>query len=466
MVQVPILSGIFTDEDVDFRNAYPRNLIPIPKAEGISNGYLRPGDGIVTFVTGLPGNDRGAINWDGLCYRVSGTKLILVTQSGSFTEIGDVGAGGQSRLDYSFDLLGISSGGDLFLYDNITLKQVTDPDLGTVIDFLWIDGFFMTTDGESLVVTELDDPFAVNPLKFGSSEIDPDPIRSLLKLRNQVYALNTNTIEVFQNVGGIGFPFQRINGAQIPRGVVGTFAAAVFMENIAFVGGGRNEAPSVWIASSGQSSRIATREIDQILEGLTESELALIVCEVRVDKGHQLLYIHLPDQTIVYDGAASRIMQTQVWFTLDSGLADSSIYLARNFVQVYDKFLVGDPTSNRVGEYDDSLSSHWGDSVGWNFNTIILYNEGLGAIIHRLELVSLTGRSPVNSTISTQFSLDGITFSQEMSISTGEQGDRSKRFVWLQQGNMNNWRIQKFKGTSEAFISMSRLEVTLEGLNV
>ena len=41
-MQIPILNGIFTDEAADFRTSYPRNLIPVPKQEGISAGYLRP----------------------------------------------------------------------------------------------------------------------------------------------------------------------------------------------------------------------------------------------------------------------------------------------------------------------------------------------------------------------------------------------------------------------------------------
>ena len=49
------------------------------------------------------------------------------------------------------------------------------------------------------------------------------------------------------------------------RGAVGAHAAAVFMEQIAFLGGGRNEAPAVWLGSNGVTQKISTREIEQIL---------------------------------------------------------------------------------------------------------------------------------------------------------------------------------------------------------
>ena len=468
MVQIPILNGIFTDQDSDFRTSYPRNLIPVPVNQGISNGYLRPADGIVEFSSNAPGIDRGGINWDGVLHRVMGSKFVSISETGVITVIADVGAGGQVTLDYSFDFLGVSSNNKLFLFDKTTLTQITDPDLGPVIDFVWIDGFFMTTDGEFLVVTELNDPFAVNPLKFGSSEIDPDPIVGLQELNNRVYALNRFTIEVFKNIGGLGFPFQRLDGAQIKRGSVGTFASAVYFDQIAFVGGARNENISVWIAISGQSQRIATREIDQILEKFTEEQLSTLVCEVRVDKGHNFLYIHLPDRTVVYDHAASQIVGEPVWFFLDTSLVGNETYKARNLVRVYDKWLVGDPTSNRVGEFVENISSHYGEVVGWDFGTIIIYNGGFGAVFHRLELVSLTGRSAFgdDSTIWMSYSLDGVTFSQEFPLPVGKFGDRDSRIAWLQAGSMRNWRIQKFRGTSDAQMSIARLEATMERLNV
>ena len=71
-MQIPILNGVYTSEASDFRVAYPYNLVPVPVDQGISKGYLRPGEGIVAFTADGPGLDRGGINWNGLCYRVMG----------------------------------------------------------------------------------------------------------------------------------------------------------------------------------------------------------------------------------------------------------------------------------------------------------------------------------------------------------------------------------------------------------
>ena len=466
-MQIPILAGIYTDNGPDFRTAYPVNLAPVPKSTGITDGFLRPADGIIANGTG-PGIDRGGINWNGVCYRVMGSKLVSISSAGAVTILGDVGNDNKDvTLDYSFDRLVIASNLNLFYWSpSLGLAQVTDPDLGIVLDVVWVDGYFMTTDGEFLVVTDLSNPLAVNPLKYGSSEVDPDPVVALLKLRNEIYALNRQTIEVFDNVGGDLFPFQRIDGAQIEKGVIGTHACCVYLETVAFLGGGFNEAPGVYLGANATANKISTQEIDTILLGYTEVQLSGVKLEARNDRAHQYLYIHLPDRTLVFDGEATKALGQPAWFILTSSIADYSQYRAQSFVWCYNKWLVGDPASSAIGYFDINISTHWGATVRWEFGTTIIYNEGRGAIMQQIELVSLTGSVAfgTNPTINTSYSTDGQTWSQQKFINIGTKGDRAKRLVWFQQGWMRNWRIQRFQGTSQAHMSFARLEAAIEPL--
>lgn len=465
-MQIPLLNGIYTDQAPDFRTSYPRNMVPVPKAQGISNGYLRPADGIVLFGTG-PGVTRGAMNWNGTLYKVMGTSLVRVERSGAVVVLGDVGGSGQVTFDYSFDCLSIASDGRLFYWDGTTLTSVVDPDIGTVVDQLWVDGYFMTTDGEYLIVTELNDRYSINPLKYGSSEVDPDPVVALRKLRNEVFVLNRHTIEVFDNVGGENFPFQRIDGAQVPRGAIGTHACCLFAETIAFLGSGRKEAPSVYLVASGSTSKIATGEIERILSTYTEEQLALVVLESRADKAHQLLLMHLPDQTWVYDAAASAAVGEPIWYSLTTSITGLGTYKARNLCWCYDQWIAGDPTSNRIGVLDSSLSTHYGDVIGWEFGTLVIYNGGRGGVVHELELVVLPGRVEFgkNPVVWTSYSLDGQTWSQERATAAGKQGERMKRIAWRRQGQFRNYRMQKFRGTSDAHIAVARLEAQIEPLD-
>lgn len=468
-MQVPILSGSATDENSDFRTSYPRNYIPVPKEQGISNGYLRPYYGIRTVGTG-EGSDRAAVVWQGKHYRLSGTKLIEVATDGTTSVLGDVGGSGQEDMDYSFDRLSVQSSGRFFYWDGTTLTEVTDPDLGVVLSHIWVDGYFMYVDDEdNLVVSDLSDPTSINPLRYGSSEVDPDKLYGVAKVRNEPYAVNRHTIESFQNNPNASaglFPFVRIGGAQITKGAVGSHAFVEFEDTLAFVGGGRNESVGVYLGANGSYTKISDREIDQVLNELTDAQLLEVVCERQNHDGHRLLHIRLPDRTLVYDAAASGVVGQAIWFELGTGLSDHNKHRQSNMTWFNGKWWVGDPDDPRIGELDDSIGSHWGEEVGWRFDTGILYNEGNGAMLHEMELVALTGRIAQGSdpNIWTRNSSDGETYSQPRFVKAGKQGNRNRKLAWQSCGMVRNWRIQRFEGTSLSHLSFARLEVKLSPL--
>lgn len=472
-MQVPILSGVYTDAAADFRVAYPVNLIPVIQGDkGLSAGYLRPADGLTAEGTG-PGVSRGGINWRGVCYRVMGTKFVSVAVNGTITTIADVGSGGDVTFDYSFDRLACVVGRRLWYLQlgPSVFNQVTDPNLipsgsSGPIDMIWIDGYFAVTDGSSVIVSDLNDPTKFNPLKYGSSEVDPDQIVAVEKLRGELHVVNRHTIEVFRNIGGRFFPFQRIEGAMIFKGALGTRCVCVFGTSLAMIGSGRNESPSIYLASGGQTIRIGTREIDTLLRQYTELQLSTAVVEARVDRDHEHLWVRLPDRTLVYDAAASRVVGEPVWFILTSALSGFSAYRARDLVWCYDKWVVGDSANGTVGRLDDRVSAQYGTNVRWEFGTMIIYNEGRGALVHELELVAVTGRvaAGLDPLIQTSHSSDGEVWTTDRSARAGMRGDRLRRIVWLQLGHLRNWRIQRFRGDSRAFVTFTRLQAKLEGL--
>lgn len=466
MPQIPILSGIYTDGTPDVRIAYPVNMVPTATDNGVSAGYMRPADGLVANGTG-PGVCRGGVEWQGVLYRVMGSKLVSIDVDGVVTVLGDVGEGGAVTFTYGFDRLAVASDNRLWYWDGATLTEVTDPDAGTVIDVVWIDGYYMVTDGEFIAVSDLADPTSFNPLKYGSSESDPDPIVAVRRLRNEVYAVNRNSIEVFDNVGGTGFPFQRIEGAKITKGAVGTHAVCVYLESLAFVGGGYNEAPGVYLGANAAATKISTVEIDRILASFTEEQLSAVVVETRNDNGQAHLYIHLPDRCLVFDAVASQSLGAPVWFVLTSTLSDTlNTYRARFFVWAYDRWNVADPISYVVGYADPSVSTHYGDSVRWEVSTALMFNAAAGAIVHELELIALTGRVALGDSpyVSTSYTTDGVSWTMDRPILAGAIGDRSRRLRWYRQGSFSRFRAQRFRGTSDAHLSLLRLEARLEGL--
>lgn len=464
MTAIPILKGIYASKVADFVESPPINRVPVVLDTGLSQGYLRVAPGITGTDQGA-GADRGGINWNGVCYRVIGTKLVRLDAQGKITVIDDVGPGGPAWFDYSFDKLAIGSGKRVYYFDGSALTQITDPDLGEIIDGMWIDGYFLMTDGTYLIVTELNDPSSIDPLKYGSSEVDPDPILGVIKVRGETYAANRYTIENFVNSGSTGFPFQRNSGGLIPYGIVGTKAIAPFIQTFAFVGSAKGEALGVYIAGSGDAAKLSNRFVDAELAKLTDAQAAAIECEARVDADEQRFLIHLPDKTLIYYATASQQSQGKVWSICASGIDADKAYRGRNAVLANGRQFVGDRAGN-VGYIDDTTARHFGEVAGRRMDTALIYNDAGRGIINSLELNGLPGRAPTNADprIFLSFTTDGVNWSQERAIPTGRAGERAMRLQWRPNIRFNQWIGMRFREADDGMATFARLDANIQGL--
>lgn len=471
MTQISILSGITGEAGVDIKASYPWNLIPVPRQSGVSSGYLRTAEGISRFDLGSPsvsGRGRASILWNGVAYWVIGSQLCIIKETGEVTAIGYVADDGlDAQMVYSFDRLAIASARSLYYLKDGVLSLVTDLDLGPVISLEWMDGYFTTTDGISIVVTELNDPAAVDPLKYGSSEADPDPIVRLIKIRQELLAVNRNTIETFNDVGGANFPFARNNGAIIEKGAVGTHMVCRFDQVVAFVGGGKNEPCSVYLGSGGNATKVATREIEDILATYTEAELSVGTAEYRMHRKHQDLVISLSRHTLVYDAAASLVMDTPVWYFLSSSIDFDGPLQGRHFLFAYNRWLMDDLIGPRIGELRSDIFTQYGIEVGWRFDTVLVFNDTNSAIVNSLELTGVPGRAELGTDPSCflSWTQDGVTWGDERMISLGRNGQRAKRIAYRPKMKFENFMSFRYRGANAAVVSFMRLDAILEGLS-
>lgn len=470
MTQISILSGVTGEAGVDIKASYPINLVPVPVTSGVSTGYLRTAEGISRFDSGnelVTGRGRASILWGGVAYWVIGDQLCSVQSDGTIEPIGNVGDDGKdASMVYSFDRLAIASAESLYYLKEGVLSKVTDPDLGPVISLEWMDGYFVTTDGTSIVVTELNDPAAVDPLKYGSAEADPDPVLGLIKIRQELLAVNRHTIEVFSDVGGAGFPFSRNNGAIIEKGAVGTHMFCRFDQLVAFVGGGENEPCSVYLGSGGNAMKVATREIEDVLASYSEEDLARGTAEYRMHRKHQSLIIGLSRHTMVYDAAASLAMDTPVWYLLSSSTDFTKPLQGRHFLFAYNRWLMDDLEHPRIGELRSDIFTQYGAEIGWRFDTVLVFNETKSAIVSSLELTGAPGRADVGTdpVCFLSWTQDGATWGDERMIHLGKAGQRAKRIAYRPKIRFENFMSFRYRGANAAVVSFMRLDAQLEGL--
>ena len=172
---VNIIKGDKVDPNTDYHDALPVNMYAVQREILGAKGYMLCYPGLAYFGMGS-GLDRGAVYNErrDSHFRVSGEKLILVNSSGAKTELGTITGTTQVSLPYSFNTQAVIADGKMWLYDG-TLTRVTDENIGSPIDGVWIDGYYFLTDGEYLYHTELTDESAVNTLSYATAEFMPDP---------------------------------------------------------------------------------------------------------------------------------------------------------------------------------------------------------------------------------------------------------------------------------------------------
>lgn len=456
-MQIPLISGIEATEAADFSEVYPTNLEPVSIPNGISQGYLRTAYGATTISTG-PGVSRGGTTWNGVHYRVMGTKLVSVDQYGTITILGDVGGIGAVSFARGFDRVAIRSGVNLFYWNGTTLTKVTDPDMGQCLDVAWLNGQFFTTDGTDILAADIDDPTNFTATRYGAAEADPDPITGLIVSRNEMYVGGGNTIEVQSYTGGANFPLSSNVGATIPRGIVGPMAKCLYSESFAFVGAGKNEQPGVYIQNGGSALKLSTRAIDKMLAAVTD--LTTIEMETRVSDDEERLLIHLPDRTLVYLYRTSQMTQDKNWYVVRSGRAMDKAYRLRHAVLAYGKFWVGDTESGALGTLTDTSGAHFGEVTGWAFQTALQYNKGASFIVHQMELVGLYGRgvtAPASAFMS--WSKDGETWSMEKPNKLPALGSRTRRITWSPHSRFRNYMALRFRGDSNSLVGIAALNV-------
>lgn len=464
-MRVPIVSGTVTAPSGAFLNSYPTNREPVLKETGLAEGYLSRPPGIVTRATPGLGKDRGGIAWNGKCFRVLGTTLVSISSRWFVTKLGDVGYGDVCGFDYSFDNLMINSGDRLYYWNpKDGLRQVTDNDLGDVVDEAYVDGYTMTTDGEFLVVTELNDPMAVNPLKYGSAEESPDAITGLEHMHGEVYVLNRYTIQVFQNVGGTGFPFRTIKSATIPKGCVGPRAKVQYAGTIAFVGGPDGCEPGVYLVGAGDADKISSQEVDDALAALPEGDLALVHVEARMVNDDERLFVHLPDHSWGFSMQVTRKSSVKTWCRYVSGSTMLARYEGRGAVYAYNKWIVGS-SLGEIGTLEDDEPQHFGRDVCWQFETTFFYNEARRGLITGIELIGTPGRGKSDARVFFSYTKDGNQWSMERATSAGRPGQHNKHVAWRPGLRMENWLGLRFRGLDGSLMAITRLECDVEAMD-
>jgi len=451
--------------EADYMDNLLTNMYAVRRDVLGAQGYVMSYPGIESYKTGY-GKDRASVYNErfGLQFRVSGTKFISIDALGTVTELGDVPGTKQLRMPYSFNTQAIIGEGKMFLYDPVNgFREVTDPDLGNVIDGDWINGYYFLTDGENIYHTDITNEEAIDPLKFATAEFSPDPTIGIsITQDNKVIVWGRYTKEDFVNVPTTNFAFKRIESRAMKIGIVSTHAKVEEQNEFYIVGGFKNDAISVYAISLGTIKKIATREVDKLISKYTESELSDIRVESRMEDDVTFIIVHLPYTTLCYNlSVANSFGKSVAWSILKTDVLGDNVYRAINglFDPNSSKWVYGDKIDSRIGYLNNKSCTHYGEKVESIMYTPFVNLESFS--IDELEIQTIPGQHLINdANVAFSVTYDGQAYSMENWNIYSEVNDYNERFILRQLGYINNWIGFKFRMVSTARMAFSLMRLT------
>jgi len=459
------------------------NLYPVvPQATTSFNKRALFGTpGIKTFTTTgatITGFNRGSQVMKGVPYFVNGQRLYSMDSAGLVTDHGVVGGAGRVSLANNGQFLVIViPGADAFAFDNVasTLTQITDPDFISSNTVVFKDGFFVfsASDGSVFFNSALNDPFTYDALDFGTAEINPDRIVGLHVNHNELFVAGEETIELFQNVGGAGFPFQRIPGANIQKGVYAKFSLREFDNTFVFVGGGENEDPAIWkVTGSSSVQKISTSAIDNAIQEFNEDEISNAFAWDYAEGGNFFVGFtfesnRIPSKTFVFDATTTALSGVSTWHERQTGVTDNR-WRVNSMLRIFGKHFVFDQIDGRIGELDLGTFDEYGETLFWSKSSAPFAQQGIAFFYGEIELfmeagVGLTTGQGSDPVVRMDFSDNGgRSFSAEFQRNYGKIGEYSARTIWRRQGRIPVQRIVRFTGSDPVKRNILRLESNAE----
>jgi hypothetical protein len=479
-VSLPIGFSFYQSDSLPFSAQRCVNWIPTAAESASATGRkLSQPLGLKILADSATGVNRGALVMSEVPYFVNGKTLVSISRANVITQHGAIsGSGRVSMATNGRYLVVVVPGQTSYAFDNTnnTLTAITDPDFRASDSVVYKDGYFVfsASDGSVFFNSALNDPFSFDGLDFGTAEINPDRITGLHVNHNELFVSGFDTIELFQNIGGSGFPFQRIPGANIQKGVRAPFSMVEFDNTFCFVGGGLNEKPAIWkVTGSSSAQKISTDAIDQVIQKYTEAEIESAFALTFSDRGQHLALFTFestttPSRTFVYNATASAYTESKVWFELQTGTKDNR-FRVQSIVYAYGKLMVGDSLSGIIGELDHSTLDYYGDEIWRRSVTSPFSNQGLPIFSGDFEAtfesgVGLTTGNGSNPQAALDFSDNGgRTFTGQINRPIGKIGKYGQRAVWSRQGRFPVARSIGLTVTDKVRANLIELAATPEG---
>lgn len=414
----------------------------IVRASGIKPGVSGSGIG------------RGLFTFQQVLYAVSGTTLYKIDAQHKVTSLGTVSGNQLCTFAANASQLTICDPDASYVFDG-SLNRITDPDFLNGKQCAGIDSYvlFLGPNGE-FFCSDLAQATSYDALNFATAEGAPDKTIGLIADHRQALLFGTDSLELWEDVGGNAFPFARASNGFVELGCAAGYSIAKL-----------DNSPH-WLASD-----LTVRRLD----GLTPIRVSqhgveqairsyAVVSDARgfsfTESGHIFYVLTFPTagHTWVLDATTHEWHERESYGLTRWRPCATALCYNRNYVQ---DFETGD-----VGYIDAKTFTDWGKTqrMSWTYPSV--YDKGDLKFHSELSVRVQTGlglSTGQGSQPKIQLECSdngGITFEHVEDISLGRQGHFNARVAWEQLG-MADERVYRNTVSEPIPVTVSDAQVTV-----
>jgi hypothetical protein len=404
---------------------------PLPK--GAKTPYaLSRAPGVAAWTTVGTGPISAIHSALGYLWVVSGVKLYRVDSNKTVTELGTVGSPSRVDIANNISTVVVVNQPNAFYYDTTTstFGQITDVDFtsrgATDVEFLDNYLLFVEPNSGRFFGSDVGSATSFDGLSFATAEGSPDNLVGIKVDHRQALLFGEKSVEIWELVGGAGFPFARAANGYIEQGCFNGRTAAKQDNSVFWMA----EDYTVRRLDGITPTRISQTGIEQALGQVTVGSGQAFSYS---QEGHLFYVLTFPEGTFVYDATTKEWHERQTY--------GYPYWLSWSHAQFAGLELVGDVSSNRIGYLSPDTFADWGTTqrMEWTYQPV--YAAGNRAFHDRLEIIMETGTGLISGQGSDpemmmEVSDDGgRTWSSLPNRKIGKIGDYQKKVVWQQLGS-------------------------------
>ena len=424
------------------KNFYPE-VVDNPSAK--SQLVLHSFPGLTLFGTAA-GVNRGMFVHLGVLYKVTHTTLYSVNSIGVHTSLGTIPGSGRCIFDGIGSNVVITNGdGKVYQYNGSTVTEITDPDLEspTSVDHL-NNQIIYNGNGGRFATSDVGDATSIDALNYATAESDADDLVRPYVFNERVYLFGDEVTEVWYNSGVGSPPFDRIDGASIPIGLMARHSVSNNDKYMYFLG----DDNEVYAVQGANATKVSDVSISRQIASYSVVSDANGWCFSMEGKNFYVLTFPSANKSFCYS-------EGLFWFELSSGITDGR-WRADSYAYAYRKHLVADYQNGNIYVLDIDAYTENGSVIERIRDTGPLHGGQIGAPgkkieMDRFELIMETGVGLISGQGS-----DPVVMLQV----SDDGGDTFSTEMWGKVGKMNKYTIVEWHALGSFYERIIRVKTS------